>query len=119
MTLATRWGTETLHVRREVVLDGGDLLDARAEGATGANRGLHSVRLRFTEGGARKLHQITSSAVGKRLAIIVDDEPLTAPVISRPITEQEIALGTYLKRAEAQQVASKLRRALRRPHAEP
>jgi len=50
------------------------------------NTGKPSVSLSFTQSGAAKFEKITGENVGKRLAIILDNEVIEAPVVNEKIT---------------------------------
>lgn len=70
-------------VRRRVLVDGGSLVRANVgydENNTPA------VDFRFDGTGARRFGTATTQNVGKRFAIILDDEVISAPSINEPIT---------------------------------
>lgn len=64
------------------VMTGTDLKDAQA--ATNQN-GQHVVHLEFSDEGAKKFGELTAMNVGRRIAILLDGEVLTAPNVREPI----------------------------------
>jgi len=84
-------GAEVLHeaktrrpylVRKESTLGGADIVDA----APGFDQnGRPDVGFSFSERGARAFGQLTQENVGRPLAIVLDGEVLSAPVIQTPI----------------------------------
>lgn len=73
-------------------------LDTQSTGVTGAdlkkadvafdsNTGEAVVSFELTEEGAKKFAEVSTRLVGKRLAIFLDNFPLSAPIVKTPITE--------------------------------
>ena len=78
--------TAMLHFQDErgnVVLTGSDLKDARAQISQG-NQAV--VGLEFNSEGADKFADLTAKNIGKQIAIVLDGEVLTAPVVQEAIT---------------------------------
>jgi preprotein translocase subunit SecD len=80
----TQGPAEQLVLRRHTEVDGADLTDARAgqnpqTGEWVVNFGLDSV-------GSDKFAAISTAAVGRRFAIVLDGQIVSAPVIREPIT---------------------------------
>ena len=75
---------QKLPVRKRIEVDGADLTDARA-GMNGQS-GQWVVNFAFNGNGARRFADITRQNVGKRFAIVLDDQVISAPVIREPIT---------------------------------
>jgi preprotein translocase subunit SecD len=71
-------------VEKRVIVSGADLTDAQAGFDQRTNEPI--VSFRFSTTGARKFAQATGENVGRALAIVVDGEVLSAPVIREPIT---------------------------------
>ena len=67
----------------KTVLNGMDLKDAKA---TMGNGNRPTVNLEFTDEGARKFADVTARNVGKQIAITLDGEILTNPVVQEAIT---------------------------------
>jgi protein-export membrane protein SecD len=70
-------------VRRRVLVDGSNLVKASV-GYDQSNN--PAVDFRFDGTGARRFGTATTQNVGKRFAIILDDEVISAPSINEPIT---------------------------------
>ncbi|MEE3381387.1 MAG: protein translocase subunit SecD [Succiniclasticum sp.] len=67
----------------KTVLNGMDLKDAKA---TMGNGNRPTVNLEFTDEGAKKFADVTARNVGKQIAITLDGEILTNPVVQEAIT---------------------------------
>ena len=75
-------GSELLY--EDVAIGGESLVDAQP--AFDQQRAQPVVSFRFDTRGAVTFGQITSANVGKRFAIVLDNQVITAPVIQQPIT---------------------------------
>ncbi len=75
-------GSELLNENVEL---GGESLPNASSGFDQQN-GQAVVSFQFNTSGAITFGQITSANVGKRFAIVLDDQVITAPVINQPIT---------------------------------
>ncbi len=69
-------------VLRKQILGGENLVDARVS----FNEGAPVVSFRFNTVGGRKFGEVTSNHVNERLAIVLDNEVISAPTINGPIT---------------------------------
>jgi preprotein translocase subunit SecD len=72
-------------VQKRVLLTGGDLNDAQVD-LTGASGKGPAVSMNFNSRGARTFALVTEENVGKRLAIVLDDNVYSAPVIQEKIS---------------------------------
>ena len=77
-------GRQPYVVDRRVIASGTDLADAQPGFDARTNEPI--VSFRFSTAGTRKFAQATGENVGHALAIVVDREVLSAPVIREPIT---------------------------------
>ncbi len=68
-------------VRKRVGVSGENLVDAQAT----FQENQPVVSIRFDSQGARKFGTLTAENVGRRFAIVLDDEVISAPVIREPI----------------------------------
>jgi len=68
-------------LKREVLLTGNDLVDAR----TVFDHGSPAISFKFSNYGAKKFADITKESTGRRFAILFDGEVISAPVIKEPI----------------------------------
>ena len=71
-------------VERRVIVEGEDLIDAQP--AFDQQTGRPIVNFRFNVRGAQRFGQATAENVGRQLAIVLDNEVISAPVIQSPIT---------------------------------
>jgi preprotein translocase subunit SecD len=78
---AQEGGFEVVETR--VILTGENLVDARSE--ADPQNGRPVVGFTFDSAGARKFARATTDNVGRRFAIVLDNEVISAPVIREPI----------------------------------
>ena len=71
-------------IKKQVLVSGGDLTDAQP--GFDQRSGEPIVSFKFNTSGARKFAQATSDNVGRRFAIVLDRQVISAPVIREPIT---------------------------------
>jgi preprotein translocase subunit SecD len=71
-------------VFRQVVMEGGEIVDAAPSLDQATNQPI--VSFRFSQNGMRRFAEITRDNVGQPFAIVLDNEVLSAPVIREPIT---------------------------------
>ncbi|HTN60980.1 MAG TPA: protein translocase subunit SecD, partial [Devosia sp.] len=76
-------GRELLY--EDVAIGGESLVDSQP--SYDSQRGIPVVSFRFDTRGAVTFGQITSANIGKRFAIVLDDQVITAPVIQSAITQ--------------------------------
>ncbi|HEY5999053.1 MAG TPA: protein translocase subunit SecD [bacterium] len=72
-------------VQKRVILTGTDLNDAKVDLSGSSGKG-PAVSMSFNNRGARTFALVTEENVGKRLAIVLDDNVYSAPVIQEKIT---------------------------------
>jgi preprotein translocase subunit SecD len=75
---------QRIPVERRVIAEGGDLIDAQPAFDSRTNQPI--VNFRFNIRGAQRFGQATSENVGRPLAIVLDNEVISSPVIQSPIT---------------------------------
>lgn len=73
---------ELFVVRKQVLVGGANLIDAEV---TFDYADRPAVMIRFDDGGARNFADATAANVGQRLAIVIDGEVISAPIIREPI----------------------------------
>ena len=101
--------TAMLHFQDErgnVVLTGSDLKDARAQISQG-NQAV--VGLEFNSEGADKFADLTAKNIGKQIAIVLDGEVLTAPVVQEAITGGRAQISGSRSIEDAERLAILLR----------
>ena len=69
---------------------------------------LPEVRLKFTSSGAKKFAQVTEENTGKRLAIILDGNVMSAPMIREPILSGEAQISGDFSPEQARLLTSVL-----------
>lgn len=81
---------------QSVAITGADL--RRSALSFSQETGEPQVAIEFTESGAKKFGEVTGRLIGKRLAIFLDDFPLTAPVVKNAITDgQGVITGSFTR----------------------
>lgn len=75
---------QPIPVERRVIVEGEDLVDAQP--AFDQRSAEPIVNFRFNVRGAQRFGQATSEGVGRRLAIVLDNEVVSAPVVQTAIT---------------------------------
>ncbi len=95
------------YVLGPVVMDGGDMADARASVAP--QSAFYQINFQLTATGAEKFTEITSNNISKRLAVLWGDRVVSAPTINEVIpTGQGVINGQFGER-EAKEVANVIR----------
>jgi len=74
---------DQLSISKRVIVSGDNLLNAKPSHDNRTNRAL--VNFSFDRVGAKKFGRVTTDNVGKRIAIILDNKIISAPVINEPI----------------------------------
>jgi preprotein translocase subunit SecD len=92
-------------LRRHPVVTGRDLKSARA--STG-DHGEPSVEFTLNPSGAARFEQATTANIGRRMAIVLDDVVISAPMIEQPVGAQGQIRGRFTA-AEADELAKVLR----------
>ncbi|ACD83990.1 protein translocase subunit SecDF [Candidatus Methylacidiphilum infernorum] len=77
--------------------------------------GRPTVVIEFNEAGAKRFGEITSNNIGKRLAIVLDGEVKSAPVIQTAIFKNAVISGGNMTPKEAEDLASVLENPLETP----
>jgi preprotein translocase subunit SecD len=75
---------QLIQVERSVIVEGEDLTDASA--SFDQRTGQPIVNFRFNIRGAQRFGDATTRGVGRQLAIVLDNEVISAPVVQTPIT---------------------------------
>ncbi|WDR05764.1 protein translocase subunit SecD [Devosia rhodophyticola] len=94
-------------VYEDVALGGESLVDAQP--SFDSQRGIPVVSFRFDTRGAIAFGEITSANVGKRFAIVLDNQVITAPVIQQAITGGTGQISGNFTTASANDLAVLLR----------
>lgn len=88
------------------VLTGTDLKDAKEQTD---QQNQHLVSLDFSDEGGKKFAELTTKNVGRRIAILLDGEVLTAPNVKEPITGGKAVITGQRSLEEAHNLAILLR----------
>ena len=94
-----------------VVLEGTDVADAQG-GAYQKDNGSsreYAVSLKLTDEGKKKFAEATEANVGKQIAIVYDNEVLSAPTVQEAITGGQAEINGMEDVEEAQNLASYIR----------
>lgn len=89
-----------------VVLTGKDLKDAKAQIDQGGQK---LVAIEFTDEGAKKFADLTAKNVGKHIAILLDKQVLTNPVVQEAIPSGKAVISGNRTIEEAERLAILLR----------
>ncbi|MEL6528813.1 MAG: hypothetical protein AAFQ27_02565 [Pseudomonadota bacterium] len=90
-------------VKRLGALRGRHIIEARA--ATDQRTDQPAVFIQFDSEGGRKLAQITSDSVNRPMAMVLDGEILSAPIIQEPILAGQLQLSGGFSQKEANEIA--------------
>ncbi len=91
----------------KILVTGKDLKDAQAAPGTGGQGA--SVSLEFNDEGAKLFAAATAANVGKQIAIIIDNEVISAPNVDEPIPSGKAQISGSFTAEEAQNLAVLLR----------
>lgn len=91
-------GTEYYAVTKTVPVSGRDLKNARVQKG---QVGEPVIGFSLTPEGAPKFGQLTGSNVGRRLAIVLDNKVVSAPVINSQITDEGLIEGQFTQQQAA------------------
>jgi SecD/SecF fusion protein len=100
-------GGQKVPVERRVIVEGGDLVDAQPAFDSRTNEPI--VNFRFNIRGAQRFGQATSENVGRALAIVLDNEVISAPTIQTAITGGSGQISGRFTVQQAQDLAVLLR----------
>jgi len=89
------------------IVDGSDVEDAAAQPDAAPSSGW-SVSVSLTADGTAALGTATESAVGSRIAIVVDGRVVSAPTVAAPITAGDVVVASGLTEREATSLATRL-----------
>jgi len=95
---------ETLHVNKQALLSALDVRSAKA--TRDRYRDSAAISLSLTQEGAGKFGEITAKNINRRLAIVVDGQLVSAPVIRSRVEGGEAVITGSFTMKEAQELAS-------------
>jgi hypothetical protein len=106
---------QNLFVRKEPLLDVSALFSAKVE--TDQFTGRPVINLEFTAEGQARFAEVTRQHVGRQLAIVVNGQVLSAPVIAEPITGGKAQITGNFSREEAERLAQLIQQNIARKSA--
>lgn len=92
----------TVYIAPEVLLDNSDVALANAKKDLG---GQVFVVIQTTPAGTARMAQASRVLLRQRMAVMIDGEVLTAPVVSAPLSGNRFAISGFKSLEEAQAVA--------------
>ena len=96
-------------LKKEALLTGDSLKNARAESGMGSLGNEIHVSMEFDSDGAKTFGKITGDNIGKRLAIVLDDKVYSAPVVRDRIPSGKAIISGNFGMKEANNLAIVLR----------
>lgn len=110
LATTTSVGTTTRATFAPTGLTGRYLSNATLQFGSGATAGLSAplVLLNFNSEGAALFEKITTDHVGETLAIFLDGQPISQPVIQQPISGGQASISGRFTAAEARDLVSNL-----------
>lgn len=105
-------GKEVLYVQKAVLLDQTDLRSAAVN--TNTPGGAPVIEITFTDSGAKRFSKVTRQNIGRRLAIVIDGQVYSAPVIRTEIVGGKGQISGSFSEQEARDLAAKISKALRK-----
>jgi hypothetical protein len=91
-----------VYLHRDIIVTNGDIAQSRVVAGDGASR--FGVGVDFNPAGSEKMRRATANHIGRPLAVLIDGEVVTAPVLRSPISTSAVISGDYT-RAEAERIA--------------
>lgn len=104
---ATASGIPEIFFYQPTGLKGSDLKKAQVVYGQGADTG-PQVQLQFTPEGSKKFAEITKRNVGKPVAIFLDQDPVSAPIVNQEILSGDAIISGKFSVEEAKQLAVQL-----------
>lgn len=98
---------DKLLIRKAPSMDSTDIKEARVVQSPDAPVGQQwRLMIEFTESGSKKFAALTTSLIGKRLAILANDKVLTAPIIHSSITGGKAEISGIFTEQELKDLAA-------------
>ena len=91
------------YVHQEIIVTNDDI--ARSSVVQGDRPASYHIAMEFNATGAQKMRQATASHVGRPVAILIDGDVVTAPVLRAPISTSAVISGDYTQ-AEAERIVN-------------
>ena len=94
---------QVVYLHHEIIVSNGDISQSRVVQGDSPSR--FGVVVEFKAEGAEKMRLATGNHVGRPLAILIDGDVVTAPVLRSSISRLAVISGDYTK-AEADKIVS-------------
>jgi tetratricopeptide (TPR) repeat protein len=111
LTLIGRGQKETLNIETAVLLDHSALQSVEVSHRPKPEDS--RIRLQFTEDGNQRFAQATRDGKGRRLAIVIDGQVLSAPMINTEIADGRAEISGNMTYDELDDLAARLRHAIK------
>jgi hypothetical protein len=95
--------TRVVYLHPEIIVTNDDIAESRVVPGDGSSR--FGVGVQFNAAGAQKMREATANHVGRPVAILIDGEVVTAPVLRSPIGTSAVISGDYTER-EAERIVN-------------
>ncbi|HLG60051.1 MAG TPA: hypothetical protein VI485_32220 [Vicinamibacterales bacterium] len=97
------FGPVDLFLHQDIIVTNSDI--AQSSVVPGALPSRFSIAVQFTAAGTEKMRQATANHVGKPVAILLDGQVVSAPVLRSPISTSAVISGEYTK-ANAEKIVN-------------
>lgn len=97
--------SETVHVDRNIIISDKDIVEA-----TLIESDYPAVRITLTEEGKKKFSELTKESINKRLAVVLDDHLVSAPVVRAEITGGVLDISGNMTREFAEKVVQTIQK---------
>jgi preprotein translocase subunit SecD len=104
VTMKRKGQDETVKLEGQVVAGNTDIEGAKA---TKADTGGYQIDVMLSESAGRRMKEISTNNLRRQMAIVVDDEVISTPVIIDPVERQVVISGNFSKQ-EATAIAESL-----------
>ena len=99
----TSGSEKRVYVHQQVVVTNSEIESARV--LPGDAPGQYAVEVEFTASGAKKMLRATTAHIGKPMAVLIDGQVVTTPIVRTPISTFARVTGNFTK-AEAERIVN-------------
>jgi hypothetical protein len=92
-----------VYLYEEIIVTNSDIAESRV--VQGDRPSRFGVGVEFNAAGAQKMRRATANHIGRPLAILIDGDVVTAPVLRSPISASSVISGDYTQ-AEAERIVN-------------
>ncbi|MCX6922660.1 MAG: hypothetical protein NT154_05510 [Verrucomicrobia bacterium] len=107
---------QVLYVEKKVLLDQNDIQSAKVvlSQPAGQSSSHPEIAITFSDTGRKRMAEVTRQNIGKRLAIIIDGQVYSAPVIRSEISGGKATISGSFDRQEADNLCKKISQAIKK-----